>query len=125
LLTIHDSKGWQISIFQDEIQGSFNIAVHSGLSPEEEAFLKEKYSRLTDQQMTELREKLTRINFSEMAPYYIMRYGFYEGHTDWRCDPVAITFVFGLKSLAEIENIFAGDLYETLTEHFTQEAAKR
>jgi hypothetical protein len=39
----------------------------------------------------------------EMHPFYIWRYGFYEGHTAWRSDPIAIAFIFGLKSIEEIE----------------------
>jgi len=54
-----------------------------------------------------------------MAPYYIMRYGFYEGHTDYRADPIAIAFIFGMKSIEEIEKAFEGNLYIALTEHFT------
>ena len=55
-----------------------------------------------------------------MAPYYIMRYGFYEGHTAWRADPIAIAFVFGLRRLEDIEAVFPGDLYNVLTGHFTK-----
>jgi hypothetical protein len=68
--------------------------------------------------MDDLVEKLAHIHFSEMAPYYIMRYGFYEGHTDFRADPIAIAFIFGLKKLEEIETAFRGNLYEVLTDHF-------
>ena len=50
-----------------------------------------------------------------------MRYGFYEGHTDCRADPIAISFIFGLKSIEKIESAFQGRLYEALTEHFTKE----
>jgi hypothetical protein len=53
-------------------------------------------------------------------PYYIMRYGFYEGHTEYRCDPIAIAYIFGLKSIEEIAATFQGDLYKTLTHHFTK-----
>jgi hypothetical protein len=56
-----------------------------------------------------------------MVPYYIMRYGFYEGHTDYRTDPVAVSFIFGLKSLEEIESAFPGKIYEILMAHFTEE----
>jgi len=55
-----------------------------------------------------------------MVPFYIMRYGFYEGHTDYRADPIAIAFIFGLKSLVEIEAVFPGRLHEMLTAHFTR-----
>jgi len=124
-ITAQGSKGWQISIFQDEIQGRFDITVQSKLSPEEKSFLADRYPDLSAQQMTELEEKLTKINFSEMAPYYIMRYGFYEGHTDYRSDPIAIAFIFGLKSLAEINNIFKGQLYTSLINHFINESSTK
>lgn len=117
----HGTKGWQISIFQDEVQGSFDIDVSAELSPEEKAFLEERYSRLTAAQMAEMEEKLCGFHFSEMAPYYIMRYGFYEGHTNYRSDPIAIAFVFGLRTLEEIEDAFQGRLYEVLTEHFAED----
>jgi len=122
ILQAEGGKGWQISIFQDEIKGRFNITVRRDLSLEEKSFLRDSYSHLSACQMTKLEDKLSGIHFSEMAPYYIMRYGFYEGHTDWRSDPIAIAFVFGLKSLEEIENAFQGNLYETLTSHFSKES---
>jgi hypothetical protein len=112
------TKGWQVSIFQDEIQGRFDMQVHCELSELEKSLLKEAYPHLSVQQMSILEKKLSTINFSEMAPYYIMRYGFYEGHTDYRSDPIAIAFIFGLKSLQEIESAFAGKLYDTLLTHF-------
>jgi len=67
-------------------------------------------------------KKLSHIHISEMLPYYIMRYGFYEGHTDYRTDPVAIAWIFGLKSLEQIETAFDGRLDRVLTEHFTPES---
>lgn len=121
ILQAEGGKGWQISIFQDEIKGRFDITVRCDLSLEEKSFLRDRYSHLSASQMTKLEDKLSSIHFSEMVPYYIMRYGFYEGHTDWRSDPIAIAFVFGLKSLEEIENAFKGNLYETLTSHFSEE----
>jgi hypothetical protein len=120
ILQAEGGKGWQISIFQDEIKGRFDINVRRDLLLEEKSFLKARYSYLSARQMTKLEDKLSSIHFSEMAPYYIMRYGFYEGHTDWRSDPIAIVFVFGLKSLEEIENAFKGNLYEILTGHFSK-----
>ena len=124
LFKAQGTKGWQISIFQDEIQGSFDIEVKSVLTTVEKAFLKENYSQLPVDQINKLEEKLTTIHFSEMAPYYIMRYGFYEGHTDYRSDPIAIAFVFGLNSLQEIENAFQGNLHNVLTNHFTSNTVK-
>lgn len=112
-------KGWQISIFQDEIQGRFDIHVQRMLTAAERSFLRGKYPYLSDTQMVELEERITRLHFSEMAPYYIMRYGFYEGHTSYRADPIAIACIFELKSVEEIENAFRGSLYRTLINHFT------
>jgi hypothetical protein len=57
-----------------------------------------------------------------MVPYYIMRYGFYEGHTDYRADPIAIAWIFGLRNIEQIEAAFDGGLYETLTQYFTRAA---
>jgi hypothetical protein len=121
MLKAHGTKGWQISIFQDEIQGSFDIDVRRDLSDKEKLFLKNSYPQLSPDQLNEFEKKLSGIHFSEMAPYYIMRYGFYEGHTDYRSDPLAIAFIFGLMSLEEIEKLFQGHLYKTLTNHFTDE----
>jgi hypothetical protein len=119
-LRAESMKGWQISIFQDEIQGRFDIDVQRTLTPAERLFLQEKYAHLSAAQMAELKEKLTRFHFSEMVPYYIMRYGFYEGHTDYRADPIAIACIFGLKSVEEIENAFPGKLHRILITHFTE-----
>jgi len=118
MLRAESMKGWQTSIFQDEIQGRFDIDIQRMLTPAERLFLEEKYAHLSAAQMAELKEKLTSFHFSEMVPYYIMRYGFYEGHTDYRADPIAIARIFGLKSLEEIENAFQGNLYNTLINHF-------
>jgi hypothetical protein len=114
-------KGWQVSIFQDEIQGRFDIDVRRMLTAEERRFLRDQYPRLSDRQMAELEERLTHVHFSEMAPYYIMGYGFYEGHTTYRADPIAIACIFGLKTVEEIEGAFPGDLYGVLSRHFTDE----
>ncbi|GET31593.1 hypothetical protein PbJCM13498_04560 [Prolixibacter bellariivorans] len=114
------SKGWQVSIFQDEIQGNFDFTISRKLTPEEKTFLDEHYSRLSDVQRDKLEKKLTSLYFSEMAPYYIMRYGFYEGHTAYRAEPVAIAFIFGLKKLSELDAACNHDLLGVLTKHFTK-----
>ena len=111
----------RLSIFHDEIQGRFDIDVQRTLTAAERSFLRGKYPHLSDTQMVELEVKLTKFHFSEMVPYYGMRYGFYEGHTDYRADPIAIACIFGLKSVEEIETAFPGSLYRTLTNHFTEE----
>ncbi len=114
-------KGWQASIFHDDVRGRFDIDIQRKLSSVEEAFLKDKYSHLSDQKMAVPEEELTSFHFSEMVPYYITRYGFYEGHTDYRADPITIAFVFGLKSIEQIENAFPGKLYHVMTSHFINE----
>jgi hypothetical protein len=53
-----------------------------------------------------------------MEPYYIKRYGFYEGHTEYRVDPIAIAATFGLKPMAEIDKAFNGRLDRVLVDHF-------
>ena len=75
--------------------------------------------------MEALLKKLSHLHISEMAPYYIKRYGFYEGHTDYRADPIAIAWIFGLRSIEQIEAAFQGRLTEALTQHFTQKAIIR
>jgi len=122
LLKAYGTKGGQGSIFQDEIEGAVDIYISRELNQKEKDFLNKKYAHLDDQQMEELVEKLSHIHTGEMEPYYVMRYGFYEGHTDYRVDPIAISFVFGLKSLKEIEDAFKGKLDKVLTEHFTKES---
>jgi hypothetical protein len=112
------SKGWQQSIFFDEIQGRYNIHIDRELTPAEFQFLKKKYPNLRKEEFDKMVNKLTTLDFSEMLPYYIMRYGFYEGHTDYRCDPIAIAFIFGLKSIEEINTASEGNLYSTLTKHY-------
>ncbi|MBN1222965.1 MAG: hypothetical protein JXB23_06925 [Candidatus Aminicenantes bacterium] len=124
-LEAEGTKGWQTSIFQDEIQGRFDIHIYREFTDEENSFLKRTYSRLSVQELDELKERLSHIHFSEMAPYYIMRYGFYEGHTDYRADPLAVSFIFGLKTLKEIDYAFAGNLDRALKDHFTEEAVDR
>lgn len=116
---VHPTRGFQESIFDDEIAGAFQINLFRDLDKSEWAFLREKYSNLSRKQMAELTEKLSHLLTGEMEPYYVMRYGFYEGHTTYRVDPIAIAFIFGLRSLEQIEAAFPGELYKTLTTHFT------
>ncbi len=114
-------RGWQDSIFNDEILGMYQIEFCIELDEDEKAFLQEKYSNLSDEQMRDFQKMLSYIRTGEMVPFYIMRYGFYEGHTGYRADPIAISLIFGLRGLEEIEKAFAGNLYKALTEHFTRE----
>lgn len=111
------TKGYQQSIFNDEIIGGYWMNLYRELSREEMTFLKEKYSWLGEKEFLRMVKALTFIHTGEMEPYYIQRYGFYEGHTEWRADPIAIAWLFGFKSLQELESIFDGKLYEVLTGH--------
>ena len=120
-LKAEGSKGWQESLFDDEILGTFQLEISRELSQDEETFLNEKYPRLSREQMAELVKRLSHIHTGEMVPYYVTRYGFYEGHTEYRADPIAIALIFGLKSLEQIDAAFEGRLYEALTQHFTRE----
>lgn len=112
------TKGWQISIFLDEIQGRHDIHIDRKLTNEEEEYLNERYSSLGTEKLKDLKHRLSNLDFSEMIPYYIMRYGFYEGHTGYRTDPISITFIFGLQSLEEIDKNIGGQLYNFLFDHF-------
>jgi hypothetical protein len=112
------TKGFQQSLFNDEIKGNAIITISRELTAAETASLLEKYAHLSPQQKDELISRLTRMQTGEMEPYYIMRYGFYEGHTSWRVDPIAIAFIFNLRSLDEIEAAFPKKLHEALTGHF-------
>jgi len=114
------TKGWQESIFDDEILGKFQIEIWREPDRNEKAFLREKYPGLTEDQMASLLKKLSHIFSGEMVPYYIMRYGFYEGHIEYRADPIAIAWIFGIRNLEQIEAAFPGRLDEVLTQHFTR-----
>lgn len=115
-----DTKGGQKSIFDDKIEGGFHIKLWREFKKEEIKLLKKRYGKLSAAQFDSLKTLLSSINTGEIEPQYIMRYGFYEGHTFWRTDPIAISFIFGLKSLAELERIFEGKLYQRLVNHFTE-----
>ena len=112
------TKGGQLSIFDDGIKGAYAIDFRRELDPGEEAFLKSRYGQLPEDAFAHLVEKLSRVLTGEMEPQYIMRYGFYEGHTEWRTDPIALAFVFGLATLDEIETAFPGRLDRVLTARF-------
>jgi hypothetical protein len=125
LLDAGSGHGWQESIFHDGLLGMWQFEIRRELDSHEKNLLDERYSHLDEKQMRELIKKLSYIHSGEIVPFYIMRYGFYEGHTSYRADPIAIAFIFGLRSLAEIENAFKGNLYEILTRHFTEERVEK
>ena len=72
-------------------------------------------------QRQDLVEKLSHLCAGEMVMYYVKWHGFYEGHTGWRADPIVLSFVFGLKDLADIDAAFHGKLDSVLTRHFVRE----
>ncbi|GEM_PF-5083930 len=113
-----DTKGGQKSIFNDNIEGGFHITLQREMNEQEAHWLEEKYAHLSPEKFKRLKKSLTTINTVEIEPQYIMRYGFYEGHTYWRTDPIAIASIFGLKSLQAIEKAFPGKLYPKLTQPF-------
>ncbi|MFQ6109964.1 MAG: hypothetical protein ACE5L7_10485 [Candidatus Aminicenantales bacterium] len=75
-----------------------------------------------DKKMNNLLQKLSSIFTGEMVPFYIQRYGFYEWHTGYREDPIAIACIFGLKNIEEIERAFEGKLYQMLFTNFTRKS---
>jgi hypothetical protein len=119
---ITGSRGWQESIFDDEILGTGHIEIWRELNPEELEFLKEKYVHLPQDQLEKLKQMLSYIHTGEMVFFYINRYGFYEGHTEYRIDPIAVALVFGLRSIEEVHQASGGDLYRYFTTHFTKNA---
>lgn len=113
-LVAGDTKGGQLSIFADGIEGSFWIEITGELTEPERTFLKKRYARLDSGQIDALERALTTIRTGDIQPHYITWYGFYEGRTPWRTDPIALALTFGLRTLEEIEAAFPGRLYEVL-----------
>lgn len=114
------SRGWQESVFDDEILGTGHIEIWRDLTNKEKDFLKIHYSQLSMEQFEQLKKMVSWFHTCEMVFFYINRYGFYEGHTEYRPDPLTIVLVFGLKSIEEVHLACGGDLYHYFNEHFTQ-----
>lgn len=110
-----DTKGGQLSIFDDGLDGAFWIEIQTELTATERSFLAARYPHLDGTRMDTLVRLLTRMETGEMEPHYAMWYGFYEGKTPWRTDPIAIALIFGLRTIEQIEAAFPGRLYEVLT----------
>ncbi len=125
LLDAHDTKGGQKSPFDDGLEGSFWIVIRRPLDPAEEEFLHDRYASESPDRWNHLHGTLTRIFTGEMEPYYVQWYGFYEGHTAWRVDPLAIARVFGLRSVAELERAFPLRLPEVLSAHHPRREPER
>jgi HEAT repeat protein len=115
------TRGGQESIFADGLNGALGIQISRDLQQREKEYINSKYSHLSRQQREDLVKKLSSLFIGEMVMYYAKWYGFYEGHTGWRADPIAIAFIFGMKDLEQIDAAFNGKLYDALTEHFTRE----
>jgi len=117
---VEDTKGGQKSIFNDSIEGGFYIKIWCEFSEEETEYLKKKYGHLEQDALKEFKTSLSTMNIGEIQPQYIMRYGFYEGHTFWRACHIAISFIFGIKSLEELDETFDGGLNEVIANHYTR-----
>jgi hypothetical protein len=113
-----DTKGGQQSIFADGLDGSSWLELNGEMTAAERAFLKTRYPRLAPGEMDALVQSLTCVRSGDMEPFYITWYGFYEGATPWRTDPVALAFVFGLRTLQQIEAAFPGRLYDLMMTRF-------
>jgi HEAT repeat protein len=116
------TRGGQASIFSDSLDGALAIRIHRDLTQHEKDYLNRAYSHLRPQQGQDLAEKLSCFLIGEMVMYYAKGYGFYEGHTGWRADPIAIAFIFGMKDLKDIDAAFDGKLYSALTRHFVRDS---
>jgi len=112
------SRGWQESIFNDEILGTGHMEVWKELNKQEMDFLKVEYQHLAPEQFKVMKEGITHLHTGEMVLFYINRYGFYEGHSDFRADPVTIAYVFGIRSLEELHKATDGDLFRYFTTPF-------
>jgi hypothetical protein len=119
-IKITGSRGWQESIFNDEILGTGHIEIWRDLNTEELAFLRQHYGKLSQDQLEQLQHSLSYIHTGEMVFFYINRYGFYEGHTEYRADPVTVALVFGLSSIEKVHHTTGGDLYGYFASHFTK-----
>jgi hypothetical protein len=67
------TAGWQKSLFDDKLIGSFSIVVQNLKTNQKE-------------------------EFADLLPSYIQRYGFYEGDTPYRLSPSAIIKMFEIES---------------------------
>jgi hypothetical protein len=106
-----DTRGGQRSIFADGLEGASWIELSGEIPDAELAFLKARYPALGPAAMDDLVRSLTRIRSGDMEPFYITWYGFYEGKTMWRTDPVALAFVFGLRTIRQIEAALPGQVH--------------
>jgi len=119
-MKISGSRGWQESIFDDEILGTGHMQIWREMNSKELDFLAKNYAHLSHDELGKLQKMLCNIQTGEMVLFYINRYGFYEGHTEYRVDPIAVALIFGLKSIEDVHMACEGDLYHYFTTHFSQ-----
>jgi hypothetical protein len=108
---ITGSRGWQESIFNDEILGSGHIEISREPDVNELDFLETNYAYLSADEYQQLINYLFNIHTGEMVFFYINRYGFYEGHTEYRVDPVSVALIFGIRTIEDVHRACAGDLH--------------
>ena len=117
LLDAHDTKGGQRSPFADGLDGGFWIVMRRPLSADEERFLHERYAGNGPGGWDTMIGTLTRLWTGEMEAFYVTWYGFYEGHTDWRVDPLGIARIFGLRTVEQLEAAFPRRLVHVARDH--------
>jgi len=118
----YGGRGYQYSIFNDKLQGAFHLEMSRELNQNEVTFLEKKYSHLPKENLGKLKKNLSSLHTGEMAFYYGQWYGFYEGHTEYRADPISVVSIFGLKSIEEINEAFDGKINKAFSTHFTRES---
>jgi hypothetical protein len=117
---IQGSRGWQESIFNDEILGTGHLELWRELNDSETEFLKNQYKELSEKEFEFLKNKISCFHTSEMVFFYINRYGFYEGHNEYRPDPLTVAVVFGLVPIRKAHEAVEGDLLNYYKRHFIQ-----
>lgn len=120
----HFTKGGQKSPFADGIEGAVHVFLKREIQPAETEFLENKYRRLGPDKLQKMKNLLFGLTCGEMQPFYILRYGFYEGHIAWRTDPIAIASIFGLRSIEELEASFPNKLDQVLFGHYLKKDPK-
>ncbi|MEE4214998.1 MAG: hypothetical protein V2I34_08005 [Bacteroidales bacterium] len=119
-LEVNGSRGWQESIFNDEILGSGHIEISREPDMSELDFLEKRYAYLPADEYQQLKNELFNINTGEMVYFYINRYGFYEGHTEYRVDPLTVALLFGIRTIEDVHRSCGGDLYKYYNTSFTE-----
>ena len=117
---IQGSRGWQESSFNDEIHGTGHLELWRKLNPGEIDYLENQYKHLSKEQFEVLKNRISYFHTSEMVFFYINRYGFYEGHNEYRPDPITVALIFGLTTIEKAHRVAGENLYNYYMQHFTQ-----